>query len=735
MAGLLDRVLPVPRAYTHFDGWEPPPGVAQRAQDVFGMDPNLRRYDPVKSPYGRMAVVPYPRGFAEGQEGPIDWTDWTAPQWVHRFAKEYLLPRHAWEGGYYTPDDVTGLAADLTFAGLSRGLLAPKAAGQATLGKGGWAANPSLGMGGAGPPSKGRLAMRENQARWDANIDAAAAESGLSKGLLYRLHETAGEGVLPPPLLGTKGVVTPPSGQTVAGTAAEYAALAGEGAAGRYFYPIGGETLKQRLGAPAAINPYAAALSQTSSQTPWGTNVQHSTKALNQFMAGQPVRTGKYPAAMSPRVQETFEMGGKAVETLGPKHGPFMESFGRYAGVTPWEKTIAVVNDIWNMRALGYGGDYAGTPTTGQHNFARLVASDAVKILNKDADLPWTVDMAQAAVWHTLRMREAGRSPSEAATDLRNVLDSQVAQAVHETVQGATTGSRMLGRTYQEKREFHDEIQAVLQASDGRDIIDSAFGLITRPGESVGGAFKGGVNPATVSASAVGQEAGAFGQMDAASRDLMEAAELTHALLKRQDAAAFTAPYYRKTIPLKDQNFFSMDIGRPLSAKETTDLYRIMEKNFGTSDMVPIGDYSGVWFSNYLGLPTKVFRDNIIKSVNEMFPGSTAVDLAYGKADGFYVGNNWSVDKYGENYFKALGRKRPHLQARTREILTSLGPGISKVEDGFIRRGWDINTNTRFWEAPDFKRVTGQAPIKSPFPSLLQTPPQAGFFNDLSEAP
>ena len=65
MAGLLDRVLPN-KAYTHYDGWvaqpeirvsyKPRNTVAQRAQSVFGMDPDLPRYDPVKAPYGRMSV-------------------------------------------------------------------------------------------------------------------------------------------------------------------------------------------------------------------------------------------------------------------------------------------------------------------------------------------------------------------------------------------------------------------------------------------------------------------------------------------------------------------------------------------------------------------------------------------------------------------------------------------------------------------------------------------------------
>ena len=162
MAGLLDWILPtdprskpdyrIPKAYTHYDGWAPPqpeirgphrPGAysfpkttGQRAQQVFGMDPKVRR----------LGLLPYPKG-ALG-EGPIDWSDWTAPEILHSFAKGAVTPGHALKGGHWTPDDVTR-DVGLNVAGLgyaAGGLLAPKGA---ALGMGG--TRPGIGHN-LGPP-------------------------------------------------------------------------------------------------------------------------------------------------------------------------------------------------------------------------------------------------------------------------------------------------------------------------------------------------------------------------------------------------------------------------------------------------------------------------------------------------------------------------------------------------------------------------------------------------------
>jgi hypothetical protein len=82
------------------------------------MDPNVRR----------LGLLPYPKG-ALG-EGPVNWTDWVAPEWLHSFAKGAVTPGHALKGGHWTPDEVTR-DVGLNVAGMgyaAGGLLAPKGA-------------------------------------------------------------------------------------------------------------------------------------------------------------------------------------------------------------------------------------------------------------------------------------------------------------------------------------------------------------------------------------------------------------------------------------------------------------------------------------------------------------------------------------------------------------------------------------------------------------------------------
>ncbi len=105
--------------------------LAGRAQDIYGMDPNAER----------LGVLPYPQG-ALG-EGPIDWTDWTAPQFVYDIAKSSLLPGHVAQGGDWSQGDVTQMAMDLGGTGSvvgtapvgSLGIFAGRRAKTANVGK------------------------------------------------------------------------------------------------------------------------------------------------------------------------------------------------------------------------------------------------------------------------------------------------------------------------------------------------------------------------------------------------------------------------------------------------------------------------------------------------------------------------------------------------------------------------------------------------------------------------
>lgn len=85
-----------------------PTSLSERAEEVFGLDPDAKR----------LTVVPYPSGY--GTED-IDWTDWVAPQIAVDFAKSFLLPGHVAQGGSYDIKDVIKFTLDYALPGSQTG--------------------------------------------------------------------------------------------------------------------------------------------------------------------------------------------------------------------------------------------------------------------------------------------------------------------------------------------------------------------------------------------------------------------------------------------------------------------------------------------------------------------------------------------------------------------------------------------------------------------------------------
>ena len=651
-----------------------------------------------------------------------DELEFAVPEIGLSLARSAALPGHVARGGAWSPEDVTEMGANVAGTGYIGG----------GLFTGGKVAPNTLMMSGAAKPITGRLAatpsqiaMRANQAKWDETMRVGAEKYGIDQGLLGRISETALEGIPDIPLQGARQVVTPPPGVTLDAAVKRQMTLARQGEVGRYFYPRGAEAITRGTVDPAARDPFFAGLSTTSSDTGLPQNVRFTIKGHNQWMVGDPIKTGRYPNPMGARLEDVY---AKGAPSKGPKHAAFRQTHGRYTGDVGWDEVIDVVNDQINMRGLGYGESFAGTPTIGQYNFARQVAPEVARRLNKNSELPWNAEQVQAAVWKAVR-------PDATGADVAELLNDSMAKSVWESMHGKTTGSRMASRPYEEQLAFHRDYSNVLYDAEGRDLIDAGFGLIVRPRSQVSGSFEGGVTPASVSGAAVGREQGTVGVMDKASRELWEASNLTHALLLRQDATAYVNPFHLENIPMKRQDFLALDTGRgPLTAQETVDFTAAMKREFGTDELAPIGDHNGVWFRNHLeGLSNQEFQDKILKIGDEILDGP--YDLKHGTSEGFFLTNDWSKAGNGQRYFKALGEKRPGIQARSRELLARFGPELGQIEDIYIGKGWDINPNTRFWETPGFTRVTGQAPISGPLPLLPRALPRAGFFSAQPGAP
>ena len=100
---------PVPEVALPPEADGAPMSLSERAEDVFGLDPDVTRLN----------LLPYPKGaLEEGAE--IDWMDWVAPQIVADMAKSAILPSHVAKGGDFTTEDVVKFTLDYALPAAQR---------------------------------------------------------------------------------------------------------------------------------------------------------------------------------------------------------------------------------------------------------------------------------------------------------------------------------------------------------------------------------------------------------------------------------------------------------------------------------------------------------------------------------------------------------------------------------------------------------------------------------------
>jgi hypothetical protein len=537
------------------------------------------------------------------------------------------------------------------------------------------------------------------------------------------------------PLSGaTQPVSPPPHIQTPEDMDAlvnHYADLAQGGAAARNWYQESGRSILSHAGDPEAADRFAAALAGTSPQTDVAGNAAQAVKAWNQAMAGEPALTaGRYPNVMGARVAQYLQEGQPVT---GEKIGPFMSALG-----AEWNPDFnhAFVNDIWNMRALGYphpegrlkgpaninGADYYNaTPSLGQHNFARIVADRASDVLKDRTGLDWEPQQVQAAAWAGIKSQTEGTPAGEAAFNFADALRQRYAQQSWESAPGETTAH--MPEFHQaapiDQQAYHTAIRGVLEDEQGRDLISQHFGLLTGPSFEGPGVFEGQVRPGSQAQTVTGPAPGSFLQgVDPATRDLLTAAEATRGLLLRQDASAWHQPVFKASLKPGDANMVDVDAGRPLTTSEAQAAVEAMHKASGSDFFSPIATQNGFRFLNVpevSGIKNVDFHKYVEKALQDDRLPDAEPQKAF--ADSGYIPNNWKEQPGGQGYLEAIaGTGRPDLERRASQLLATLGPRVSEVEEHFAQtHGWTPDRSTRIWEhSPQIQQYGGMNRLPEP---------------------
>ena len=483
-----------------------------------------------------------------------------------------------------------------------------------------------------------------------------------------------------------------------------------EGAPGRFWYERSGKAILDAVGGDKVeAEKLAQAIAITSSGTPVGANFDFALQAYLQNKAGQPITTGRFPAAMSKRLTDMFN--GTPWE--GRKTNSFYVNLMREIEPT-LDQPVTV--DLWMLRAFGYKTD---NPTDQQYTFIE-------NEVNKLADeLGWEPQQVQAAIWVKAKADDQGTSVDKAKFDYADALEKNKMQISWESIPGRTSGHmlEMFDAPYEVQQQYHVDISKAFLDDNGNDIVAQRLG-IPSPGEfEAPGYFEGKVSPGTQTELAIPKQYKGpnYGAVDPAALDLVNAYAAVRGILMKQDGVGFHRPFFNSN--KQDANGVLIDIGRNFSETETARLGEILAELSGHTDYNPIAAPGGVrvinfafarknpdgskamedtWFADDMLRTNKEFQKLVDEAVEKLdLDDNVGVNIGTFNAQEGYVGNDWSVNKNGEDYIKAASAERsPDIQRKVRDVITELSPRIDAIDSEYqIKYGFtgnsDINAEFR----------------------------------------
>ena len=584
----------------------------------------------------------------------------------------------------------------------------------------------------AGGRADERLASMAAGTTLSANPVGAAGDLALSAaGKLAdrRRIGTTGQYIGAPP-----GVNSP---QKLAALRKKVSSLAKEGAAGRLWYERSSKEILDAVGGDVdEADRLIQAIAVTSPGTPVKNNLDYALQAYSQWKAGAEIKTGRFPTAMSKKLNEIFS----GQEWAGRKTDDFYNNLMIH--IAP-DRVGPVTGDLWMVRAFGFTKPNE-MPSQRQYEF---ITKETQRIAKK---LGWQPHQVQAAIWVAMKGRSENpqvKTATEASSEKRGWIKFEtnartgkkervvIDQAKHlgnwlrhalkhdltdadidrakfdyadaladnrgqvswESIPGRTSNHmpEMFNAPYEQQAEYHVAISKVFLDEDGSDLVAKRLGVMSPGDFEAPGFFEGKVSPGTQTSAFMPRQykGPESGQIEQSAEDLISAYAAVRGILMKQDGVGFHRPFYQAS--RKNSNAVQVDVGRPFTEAETKRLADIISKLAGHGEYAPIAHETGARFVNfdYLEFDNLDFQSIIEKALDAMeFDGGSSVTAKRFHAYTGYAGNDWKVGKNGESYMDGRWARRSDLQGRVRDIIRELQPRIDEIDQDFADRyGWSVN--------------------------------------------
>ena len=535
--------------------------------------------------------------------------------------------------------------------------------------------------------------------------------------------------------------------------------LAQEGEPGRFWYERSGKALLNITGGDKEkAKRLAQAIAITSPQTPVPTNFDYAVQAYYQHEAGRPIKTGMFPTDMADKLEEVFSgkdwegrktnnFYNNVMRSIDPTIAQgvttdlwMMRAFG-YRGDAPTDAQYTFVEEetkrladelgwepqqvqaaIWvAMKArteakpvrketeriserLGY---MTYVPKPGTKKLER-------KILDEDGHR--SVWLGQALKYDPTRAEK-----ESSKFDFEDAAKNNLAQISWESIPGKTTGHmpQVFDTDYSVLQNYHVDISKAFLDADGNDIVARELGVLSPGDFEAPGHFEGRVSPGTQTQIVAPKKYKSLSladidslerkgeitadeakqmraeRIEPSAENLMAAYAAVRGILMKQDGVGYHKPFTNKSLRKKDLNAFDIDIGRPLSEKETARLAELLADASGHGEYNPIGSDTGARLINfdYLGTDNNDFNNMVVKSLARMeFDNGESFSANRFAASAGYIGNDWSVDTNGEGYIRDIEGRSSDLSGRVRDLVGQLQPRIQAVDQEYAGKyGWAVN--------------------------------------------
>ena len=531
--------------------------------------------------------------------------------------------------------------------------------------------------------------------------------------------------------------------------------IAKGGEIGRFWYERSGQQILDAVGGDIdEADKLIQAIAVTSPGTPVKSNLDYAIQAYNQWKAGETIKTGRFPTAMSKKLEEIFS--GKDWD--GRKTDDFYNNLMIH--IDP-ERAGPVTGDIWMLRSFGFIKPNE-MPTEQQYAFITRETQRMAKALD------WEPHQVQAAMWVNMKAKsenpelkklvekisekkgwityktnEKGRKqrvvlnkekhmenwfnqalkyePTDAdferaKFDYADAIRANMAQISWESKPSFTSNHmpEIFEAPFEQQAEFHTAVSKGFLDEEGTDLLAKKIGIMSPGDFEAPGYFEGVVSPGTQTEVVVPRKytSKGYGQVEPAALDLMSQYAAVRGVLLKQDGVGFHRPFYD---PKKaDANGFEIRIGRPLTPEETTELGKILEELSGHLEYNPIGRTDGgriinfdharkledgtpaqkdTWVPKELLRTNKEFISLVKTAIERLNLGDTGVEIKYFNSQNGYSANNWKESVNGEDHLRELGGEGlSDVYGKVYSIIEEFQPIIDDIEADFAERyGWSRN--------------------------------------------